>query len=275
VYKFPLLLLFFSLPSATGVAQSSARKVAIIDGVTFKAEPGDTVREADHFYKVVTQKLTAKGWAPIPPVSESVCRHAVAAGGDCLGYVAHEAEADYVLRVTGDGNLMEGYSLRVEVYSPRTLHTQKTTNLCDVCVTDGIAQSTATISLDLLADAVKDDADTERERRLAGRDLVSGPSVSEPTNLSWIPWSMVGVGSIGIGIGTWWLSKNGSSKDLHPASASPVLSNDYYSSKSLGLASVLGGAAMAAGGILWIALSPSSSASVIASPNHVAFNLRY
>jgi hypothetical protein len=275
VSKFPLPLLLFSLPSATVFAQSPARKVAIIDGVRFKADSSTTVREADHFYKVVTQKLTAKGWAPSPPVSESMCQRA-SAGSDCLGYVTREAAADYVLRVTGDGNLMEGYSLRVEVYSPRTRHTQKTTNVCDVCVTDGIAQSTATISLDLLTDAVKDDAETARERRSASRDLVSGrSSVSEPTNLSWIPWSMVGVGAIGIGLGTWWLSKNGNSKDFHPASASPVVSNDYYSSKSLGLASVLGGAAMAAGGILWIALSPSSSASVIASPNHVAFNLRY
>jgi hypothetical protein len=271
VSKFPLFLLLFSLPSATVFAQSSARKVAIIDGVTFKTEPGDTVREADHFYKVVTQKLIAKGWSPNPPVSEAMCRRG--AGGDCLDYVARDAAVDYVLRVTGNGNLMEGYNLRVEVYSPRTRHTQKTTNLCDVCVTDGIAQSTATISLDLLADAVKDDADTARERRLASRDLLSGPSVREPTNLSWIPWSMVGAGTIGIGLGSWWLYKNGSSKDFHPASASPVFKNDYYSSRARGLVGVIGGVAVAAGGILWLALSPSSS--VVASPSHVSFNLRY
>ena len=274
MYKFYLLLFLFSVPSATVFAQSSARKVAIIDAVTFKAEPGTTVREADHFYKVVAQKLTAKGWSPSPPVSESICRRPDAEG-DCLGYVARETAADHVLRVSGHGDLMEGYTLRVEVYSPRTRHTQKATNTCDVCVTDGIAQSTASISLDLLEAAVKDDAEAAQERLSAGRDLVSGPSVSEPTNLSWIPWSMVGVGAIGIGLGSWWLYRNGSSKNFHPASSSPVFDNDYYSSKSRGLVGVIGGAAVAAGGILWIALSPSSSASVIASPSHVSLNLRY
>jgi hypothetical protein len=84
---------------------------------------------------------------------------------------------------------------------------------------------------------------------------------------------MVGAGTIGIGLGSWWLYKNGSSKDFHPASASPVFKNDYYSSRARGLVGVIGGVAVAAGGILWLALSPSSS--VVASPSHVSFNLRY
>lgn len=281
-----VLTVVLSLLASTAFAEAppgARRKVAIVDGIRFKTEGlRTTVPEATHFFKVLTEKLTEGGWSPIPPVSQVLCL----ASRDCLEYIARETGADYVLRITGDGNLMEGYSLHVEVYSPRTRHSQRTNNVCDVCLTNDIAHSTATLSLGLIAEAVKDDADTERERDQQSqvahsaegqpdRAMIAAASVPEPRHISWIPWSMVGVGVVGLGLGGWWLYQDGRSKELRPTSASPVISNDYYSSRSLGIASLFGGGIALAAGGLWLALTPSSTARVTASPGHVAFSLRY
>lgn len=263
-------------------AATEPRKVVIIDGINFKTEGlRTTVREADHFYDVVVQRLKDKGWSPMtPPIAQALCGGA-GAGGDCLAYVVRESGAAYVLRLTGEGNLREGYSLHLEVYSSKTKHSQKSSHVCDVCLTDDIARSAAEVSLGLLADAVKDDADTKREieqqaasaNATETRALKTAPPVSEPRHLSWIPWSMVGVGVIGVALGAWWLHEDGQSKGFQ--ATSPVISNDYYSSQSVGITSLVGGLALLAGGAVWLALTPSSTVSVSASPSHVALGLRY
>ena len=273
-------ILSLAAPVASAPASAATGKVAIIDGIHFRTEGlHTTVPEADHFYKVLLQELAEKGWTPIaPPVSQDVCRGSIA-GRDCLAYIARESGAAYVLRLTGEGNLKEGYALRLEAYSAATKHSQRSNDVCDVCLTDDIAHSAAELSLGLLADAVKDDAETRRadelrnENAALARSLTSASPTIKVRHLAWIPWSLVGAGVVGIALGSWWIHEDGRSKGFR--ASSPVISEDYYSSKSLGIASLIGGVALLAGGTIWLAITPSSTASVSASPNHVAFSLRY
>jgi len=277
VRKFGLFaFIVLLLPARAGAEiPPSTEQLVIVDGINFTTNGlPKSVHERERFFAVLNQKLREKGWNATTPIAESLCSPA----RDCLGYIAQQSHAPYVLHVTGEGNLKIGYSLRLQLYSAATKRSQRTNTFCEICVTDGIASSTADLALGLLADAARDDEEVSRntrESQLTASSVAPAP-LTQPRRLSWIPWSMIGAGALGLGIGVWALYEDGeTSGDSHATGSTPLLVQDHHASKAFGLISLAAGGALAATGILWLARTPSATATVAVSPKHIAFSLRY
>jgi hypothetical protein len=267
---------------------SATNQIVIVDGINFTTTGlPKSVQERERFFVVLAQKLRDKGWTVPAPISEALC----ATARDCLGFIVQESHAPYVLRLTGEGNLKVGYTIHLQLYSAATKHSQRTNTFCEICVTDGIATSTADLALGLLADAARDDAVTAKDSQkpdspglppstVGKGELVSPPASSEPRRLSWLPWSMIGVGAVGLGVGAWILHEDGKSSgsarvDANAEPGMPLVLRDHHTSKTMGVITLVAAGAVAAGGILWLALTPSGTATVALSPNQVALTVRY
>jgi hypothetical protein len=276
VPKVGLVLLVFLLPARLRAESPPppANQIVIVDGINFTTTGlPKSVRERERFFNVLEQKLRQKGWALAAPIAESLCSPA----RDCLGYLAQEAHAPYVLHLSGEGNLKVGYSLHLEVYSAATKRSQRTNTFCEICVTDGIATSAADLATGLLADAARDDrqtADAARGAELTTPATVAPPAVAQPRRSTWIPWSMLGAGAVAVGFGAWAIHEDGNpSGDSYGDVARPLLVREHRASQTMGIVAAAVGGAIAATGVLWLALTPSTAVS--ASTNHVALKLRF
>ena len=277
--KLGLVLLLILLPSRASAESLDplASQIVIVDGINFTTTGlPKSLRERERFFSVLGQKLREKGWIVAPPIAESLCSPV----RDCLAYLAQESHAPYVLHLTGEGNLKVGYKLHLQVYSAATKRSQRTNTFCEICVTDGIATSAADLAIGLLADAARDDREAPeavaeaRSSELTSPAAVALPEVPQPRRLAWIPWSMLGAGAVSIGFGAWALYEDGKpSGDSHGDVGRPVLVQDRRASKTIGIVSLAVGGALTAGGVLWLALTPS--AAVSASTDHVALKLRF
>ena len=279
-----LLPLLLSARAGAETAPYTTKQIVIVDGINFTTTGlPKSVRERERFFVVLTQKLREKGWTSPAPISESLC----SAARDCLGYIVQESHAPYVLRLTGEGNLKVGYTLHLQLYSAATRNSQRTNTFCEICVTDGIATSTAELALGLLADAARDDDETVRKVASPATaidtrngELVTPPPVAQARRLSWLPWSLIGAGAVGLGLGAWALYEDGKPSgnahaDVHADPGLPSVVQDHHSSRTLGIVGLAAGGALAATGILWLTLSSSSTTTVAVSPNHVVLSLRY
>jgi hypothetical protein len=263
-------------------------KVALLDAITFTvAGIPKTVHERDRFFARFRQTLDGKGWATLAPRPQDWC----AGVADCLASVAGLGESDYALRLSGEGNLKYGYTINLELYSAATSQTQRTTAFCDICNTDRMAEIAADFAAKLLT-AAASDAQAARARAKVPLALAAAPPAvaakppkavvtatptppAPPSGIRWIPWTMTAVGVAGVAFGTRALIKDGDATGSPYSSSPSSYAHDAYSSKGIGLASVIGGGVLAAAGIVWIVATPSKSTTIAASPSRVAVSVRF
>jgi hypothetical protein len=281
VRRFALSAALFTL---VGVAYAqpaaAAYALAVVDGINFTTEGmPKAANEREQFFKFFKEKLAAKGWTVISVVGESFC--GATAPNDCLASLAKESP--YVLRLTGEGNVKLGYTIHLELYSGATKRTSKNNTICETCFTDDIATFSADIARGLLQDAMTDDGDAkQRESKVqelptpgTRLDNISTPAGPSTPSLSWLPWSMVAVGAGGLVFGGLAVAEDGKTHGGVPPATSLAPTRGHYSSRSLGILSLIGGGALAIAGTTWLIWPTSKTTALSVSPTHLSFSLRY
>lgn len=279
-------------PNALAEAPSdpSAPRVALVDGVKFiVAGIPKTVNERSRFFATFRQALAAQGWATVDPVADAACTGL----GDCLAAVAKLAKADFALRLTGEGNLKHGYTINLELYAVDSAQLRASTTFCDICSTDRVAGIAAEFAGKLLAAAAHDRpaakpatktpvpamtgtataANLQAPRPGSHAPVMPPPATS--SRVPWLPWTVTALGVAGLAYGSWALAKDGDASGPAFASSSSTYVHETYSSKTVGLASVIGGGVLAAAGIVWLVATPSKSTTLAASPSRVVLSVRF
>jgi hypothetical protein len=270
---------FAQAPTST----SPPHKVAVVDSVKFiTAGIPKTIHERERFLVTFTRSMGEKGWTAIEASTDGPC----STSPDCLPKVGQRTGSKYVLRITGEGNLKLGYTLHLDLYSSATTHTQRTTAFCDICGTDRMAEIASDFTLELVTAATKEEqslkagpipipthlsppvTNSPTRTAVVTRPPLS-PVPSQPSKLdAWLPWTMIGVGALGMAYGGWALHKNGDCSD--PILSEPGATCHRIASNGIGALAMTGGGLLFLAGTLW-----EISASLSASPNHVALNMRF
>jgi len=153
------LLFLLTILSTGAFAQTPTptyptRRVAVVDAVKFITTGiPKTIHERERFIATFIRSMGEKGWTAIEASTNGTC----STSPDCLPKVAQQAAANYVILITGEGNLKLGYTLHLDLYSSVTTHTQRTTAFCDICGTDRMAEIATDFALDLLTASAKED----------------------------------------------------------------------------------------------------------------------
>jgi hypothetical protein len=277
-----------SLLAREAVAQQApGSSVALVDAFKF---PGKAT-QAHHtrLRAGIEEALAREGWSVASATTIADC----GTTNECLAGVAGEHGVGYVLRISGQRSRESeyGYDVSLDLYSVVTRHVRGGNWSCDICDSKRISEIAGKAAVDLLARTAKEEGEIKEAAKRAAlapvsapiatatprrADLVTPPrSTAEPSHISWIPWTMIGVGALGMVYGGWALYENGKSSGSYYPPSSSTYAHDVYSSNARGLGSLIGGGALAAVGLIWLALTPSHSAAVSASPNHVALDLRF
>lgn len=258
-------------------SQAGSRRIVVVPAVKFvTAGIPKTVHEKERFRSMFKREMLNNGWTAVDASSDV----------DPLPSTAQAAGTNYALRMTGEGNLQNGYTVALELYSAATGKTSSTTAYCDICNTDRFATLAARFALSLIVASQKEEdsmrqAPPEPPAVVAApptptfeprRDIVSQPSVQPSKGTSWIPWTMVGVGAIGMAYGGWAWHKNANSSGTSYSGSPTTYGHDTYSSNTRGISALAVGGALFVTGAIWIG---SSLVSASASPNHVALTLRF
>lgn len=267
-----LVVLVALLPSrgrAQGEAPvSETATVALVDAVSFiTAGVPKAVNERERFFASLRKKLGDSGWATVVHAADPGC----AGDNACLAHVAQAAAVPYVLRVSGEGNLLSGYTMRLAVYAAATGHVQQAAAFCDICITDRMAGIAADFARGLLADAIKDERAVRQERRPSPATpqaqaetiaLLPHPAAEPPPShasrsfLWWLSWGVVGAGVAGMAYGGWALHEDGKlAGDTH-VGAGQTLSRDRYASNAVGATTLAVGAGLTLLGVVLLVTDP-------------------
>jgi hypothetical protein len=256
----------------------------VVDAVSFiTTGVPKAVHERERFFILLRDRLSESGWAATVRPADASC----GTGRECLARTQEQTGADYVVRVSGEGNLLRGYTLHLQVYSPVTRHVQRAATFCDLCATDRIAGIAAEFAIALVTDTVKEEqaARLESGQRetpsppqphplappLTGASSATVPVPSAelvalprgPTGLawpSWVPWlswSLVGAGAVGAAYGGWALYENGRYTGAPRVDANQTLVRDRYASGAVGATALAVGAGLAVVGALLRISEPS------------------
>lgn len=277
-----LVLAAVSLLAREAVAQQTPRSVVLIDAFKFPAK--STQAHHSRLRAGMEDALTRDGWTVAQAPAVADC----GATPECLANIARESGAGYLVRISGERSQSSeyGYEASLDLYSVAGGDVRSRNLSCDICDSKRVSEIAGKAAVDLLAKAVKEDAEVAaRSTRLApppvaavppssGGELVTPPNATAPpSHVSWVPWTLIGVGAAGIVYGGWALYKNGDSSGSPYLGAVP--GHDTYSSKALGIGTLVGGGALAVVGVTWLIVNRFGSAAVSASPNHVALDLRF
>jgi hypothetical protein len=280
----PTILVLLIL-AAAGFASPAAfaqplRIVAVIDAVKF---PPKAKQAHERLREALQEALAPKSWF----LAEQ--RRIADCGGtlECMGKVARETGTSYVVRLSGTRTRDDGYDLTVELYTAQSTSIESGSAVCDHCDLQRINEAAGKTVLDLLAGALKAEAARKEAKKAPPAlpppapppppptpELVTPPPAPAPTSVRWLPWTLIGVGAIAAGYGTWALVKNGSATGSCTEQPSG-LHCAHYSSGILGAGLLVGGGALVVAGAFWLLMTPSHSAAVTASPNHVALHVRF
>lgn len=271
--------------SREATAQETTGSVALIDA--FKFSPKATQAHS-HMRTAIEEALARDGWTVVQGPASSDC----GTTNECLAKVARESGVGYVLRVAGQRRRESdyGYDVSVDLYSPVTRQVREGNWSCGLCDSKGVGELAGKNAIDMLAKTAKEEAEIKQAasgiappRAAAPTPIEPAPpalvtppkSPEEPSRISWIPWTMIGVGVVGMAYGGWALSKNGDTKgSSYPPSPSSY-AHDTYSSKTLGITSMVGGGVFVVLGTIWAITTRSQTTAVSASPNHVALTVRF
>jgi hypothetical protein len=273
-----------SLARETAAQPLSTRTVAFVDAVKF---PPKAATQAHERLRVALEEaLKTNGWWLALPRHAGDC----GANTECMAKVASDANADYAIRISGAKIREYGYEITLDLYSTATGSLHSSLTSCDICDPERMSELASKSAVNLLASTLKEATSLKEKARQSAPPPVAAPIPSAPppaaiaippsptaesNHFSWIPWSMMGVGALTMAYGGWCLHKNGDSTgSLYPSSSSDY-GHNTYSSKPLGLGTLIGGSALALVGLTWVILTPSHTVAVSASPDHVAFSLRF
>jgi hypothetical protein len=286
------LISFLSLVTAfllvrQAVAQPAiGSSVALLDAFKF---PGKgTQAHHSRLQAGLEEALTREGWSVAPGAPSPDC----GANNECLASVAREKGVGYVLRISGQRSRESeyGYDVSLDLYSVVTRHVSGGNWSCDICDSKRVSEIAGKAAVDLLTRTTKEEAEVREAAKPAASPRVVAPTPTKPqrtdlvapprqtvesSHSTWIPWTMIGVGALGMAYGGWALHENGSSTGSPHLGSQALAGQDAYSSTNLGVGMLIGGGALAAVGVIWLAVTPSHSAVVSASPNHVAFDWRF
>jgi hypothetical protein len=276
-----LLVIVASASSFVGeaLAQAPFRKgVAVIDAVKM---PTKVPRIHERFKAVLEDALTAKGWAFVPTTPSAEC----GAQAECLPKVAKQTTTNYVLRLSGNQNRDDGYDITLELFQSSTSHIERSMTYCDYCDVDRMGGVVSHLAVEMLAHAFQEDASAKVAQKPPEQapppvgpappaNLVSPPTTSEPPALSWAPWTLMGAGALAVGYGILALHRDG--KPSGSCSASTLgKSCESYETRTLGIAGIVGGGALAMAGVIWKITTPTHTTTVSASPTHLALSVRF
>jgi hypothetical protein len=251
------------VPAREVRAQSATGSVALIDA--FKFSPKATQAHA-RMRVAIEEALARDGLTVVQGPAGVDCGSTT----ECLAGVARESGVGYVLRVTGQRRRESeyGYDISVDLYSPVTRQVRGGNWSCGLCDSKGVGELAGKNAIDLLAKTAKEEAEIKQAASGIAPPRAAAPAPIEPA-----PPALVAV--VGMAYGGWALAKDGSSSGSPHLGAQALAGHDAYSSKTLGIGTLVAGGVLAAVGVIWIALPPSRSAALSASPNHVAFSLRF
>ena len=260
------------------------RTVAVIDVIKF---PPKAKQAHEHMRAALEEALAPKSWflAQTQPIVD--CGGSV----DCLAKVADATGTKYVLRLSGSRTSDDGYDVTLELYTSLTARIQRTGAYCDYCDLQRIDEVASKSAIDLLANALKEEAELRSAKREAQAPapsaapvppsaatrppaIVAPPPAVEPATRSWMPWTLIGAGVLTLGYGVWAISKNGDSTG-GPSPGASSFTQDHYSSKARGWGCLVGGGVAAIAGVIWMRAAPSYTATVSTAPNHVALSVRF
>lgn len=272
------------LPARQAAAQQATGSVAFIDAFKF---PAKAKQAHDRLRASMEDALSRSGWSLKQGPADCGITN------ECMTKVTRETGATYVLRVSGQRSQEFGYDVSLDLYSLASGHLRGAISSCDICDSKRMSETAGKAAVDLLAKTVREDAEL---REAASKQAMPPPPIAAPApaapapapavlipppqptaeshHTSWIPWSMIGVGAIGMAYGGWALYKNGSSASYHPSSSS-TYAHDTYTSNTLGVTTMVSGGLFALAGAIWLGTTPSHAIAVSASPNHVALSMRF
>jgi len=260
------------------------RKLVVVNAIDFIAEGlPRTVHDREQFLARLRKNLSERGWTAVVPPTNAAC----AGGNECLSALAHGARAPYALRITGEGNLVRGYTLQLHLYSPATKRSQQATAYCDVCVTERVAGIAADFALRLIDDAEKEARVFKGEDRTTvatvatakmqpppARAITVVPAADQPSPSHVVPvlsWSVVGVGILGMAYGGWAIFKNGDDTGERDLTSTKVLARDKYSTTTVGATALaVGGALALVGAILLITEPAHGGVSLASTPDGIS-----
>jgi hypothetical protein len=261
------------------------RTVATIDAVKFP--PKAATQAHQRLRATLEETLAPKSW-----YLAQTSRPIADCGGspECMAKTAEETNTLYVLRISGQKIRDFGYDITLDLFTTATGYSRSSHATCDFCDPASMSKIVSDTAVEMLTSVLKEEASLrEKAKREVPTPAVAPapstpppaalvaplPPPTEPHHISWIPWSMIGVGALTMVYGGWCLYKDGSSTgSFYPSSAS-AYGHNAYASKSLGLGTLIGGGVVALAGGIWLFVTPSRTLAVSASPNHVALSLRF
>jgi hypothetical protein len=282
VPKVLIAMVFFLVGAAalSGQAQAQplSRTVILVDTVSL---PTKVPRAHERMRAKLEATLAARGWVLAQVVPPSACVRTA----DCLPKVAKQASAGYALRLSGEGNSENGYNVTLDLFSAADGQMRTNAAYCDLCNVDSLAEILKRMGMEMLDSAEETAAKASQSRVAqpvapppkppqAAPSLVSPPAAPEPESVSWVPWTLVAAGAAAGAYGFWALHKDGERSGSCSPTHDPTTC-ERYSGRGLGIGAALGGGALFLGGAIWGVTSLLRSASVSASPNHVALNVRF
>jgi hypothetical protein len=262
-------------------AQPAAGSVVLIDAFKFSAK---ATQAHARLRAGVEEALARDGWTVLQGSAIADC----GATTECLATVARAGGVGYVLRIAGQRSQEYGYEVTLDLYSSVTKHVRGQTSSCGMCDSKAVAEIAGKAAIDLLAKTVQEEAESRQAARPLAPPVAPPPTepsppalvtppapAAEPSRVAWLPWTMIGVGAVGMAYGGWALAKNGDSSGSPRLGSQTLPGHDTYSSQTIGVGGLAAGGALLVAGVLWIAVTPSRSVTVSASPNRVAFKWRF
>lgn len=275
-----LALSLLILMTTFAASAQEHQQVAVLNLTNFNgAKSSRNLLEKEHFDSAFARSLENAGWSVVQTTAD-----ACGTGVDCLAAVAKRTGASRVLRITGQGNVQDGYQLNVEAFRPKTTRTEKSI-YCETCNPARIAelaaesaqQQLAAVAREVESPTVGPSSPVVVPPPAEGPDPTTGtpPEIEQHASYRWLTWTLLAVAVPFTAYGAWALYKNGETSN---PSAAPIAGEPYrerLSSRTLGivcLASGLGAALFA--GVFYI-LEPTRSTSVALSPSSVDLTVRF
>jgi hypothetical protein len=278
VLRLALSLLILMTTSAA-IAQEQ-QQVAVLNLARFTGtKAARNILEKERFESAFARALESAGWSVLQATDETCSE-----GVECLGAVAKRTGVSRVIRITGQGNVQDGYQLNVEAFRPKTARTEKSI-YCETCNPARIAELAAESAQQQLAAVARETEPTKigpSSPVLApaipeepDRSTVTPPPSEEHASYRWVSWTLLAVAVPVTAYGAWAIYKDGERSNPAAAPISGEPQRERSSSKTLGIACVAAGlgAALLAG--VFYIFEPSKSTSVALSPSSVNVAVRF
>jgi hypothetical protein len=242
------------------------RTVAIIDAVKFP--PKAATQAHDRLRATMEETLSPKSW-----YLAQTGRPIADCGGtpECMAKVAEETGTQYVLRISGQKVRDFGYDVTLDLFTTATGYSRSSHAACDFCDPANMSKIASDTAVEMLTSVLKEEASLREKAKRAVPASAAAPVPSAPPSaalvtpptptaevqhVSWVPWSMIGVGAAAVVYGGWALLKNNDPTGDKSLSSSQAMQS-RYSSKTLGAVTAGAGSALAIVGLVLLWVEPT------------------